>query len=110
MPVWLRKDLILKIHAEQLALHGGLDGFLDGGEARLESAIARPETMLGYLPDTTLTELAASFAVAVAKGHPFVDGNKRTACVASLLFLRFNGLEIAASDDELASLFEDVAS
>jgi len=61
------------------------------------------------VPDTSLEELAASVAVGIAKGHPFIDGNKRTACVVSLMFLRLNGIEIAAAEDELASVFEDVA-
>ena len=109
MPVWLRKERVLEIHAEQLERHGGLDGFLDGGEGRLEAALARPKLTVDYLPETDIAELAASFAVAIVKGHPFIDGNKRTACVASLLFLRFNGVEISASDDDLAQVFEHLA-
>lgn len=62
------------------------------------------------MPEMSLEELAATMAVGIAKGHPFVDGNKRTACVVSLLFLRLNGIEISASEDELASVFEELAA
>ncbi|HWO19159.1 MAG TPA: type II toxin-antitoxin system death-on-curing family toxin [Kofleriaceae bacterium] len=85
----------------------GEEGILN--EGRLDSALDRPRTVVGYVPDTSLEELAASVAVGIAKGHPFIDGNKRTACVVSLMFLRLNGIEIAAAEDELASVFEDVA-
>jgi len=63
----------------------------------------------GYLPDSTLEELAAQIAVGIAKGHPFVDGNKRTGCVVSLMFLRMNEIEISASEDELVNVFIAVA-
>ena len=106
--VWIRKTLALRVHAAQLELHGGEDGILKPGT--LDGALDRPRTVHGYMPDTSLEELAASLAVGIAKGHPFVDGNKRTACVVSLMFLRLNGIEIDASEDELAAVFEDVAS
>jgi death on curing protein len=59
--------------------------------------------------DSSLEDLAALMAVAIAKGHPFVDGNKRTACAVALMFLQFNGIEISATNDELATVFERVA-
>jgi death-on-curing protein len=57
----------------------------------------------------SIEELAARMAVGIAKGHSFVDGNKRTACVVSLMFLQLNGVEISVPDDELARIFESVA-
>ena len=105
--VWLRKPLALRVHAEQIRRHGGEAGRLN--EGRLDSALDRPRTIVGYVPDASLEELAASMAVGIAKGHPFVDGNKRTACVLSLLFLRLNGVEIAATEADLAEVFEGVA-
>lgn len=107
MPVWLSKDAVLAIHTAQLRRHGGDEGVLKSD--RLEAAIERPKTTFGYLPETTLQELAAKLAVSLAKGHPFVDGNKRTACVASLLFLSLNGIEIVASEEELGDVFIAVA-
>jgi death-on-curing protein len=105
--VWIEKSIALRVHHEQLALHGGQGWNHD--EGRLEGALDRARTVLGYLPDTSLEELAAYMAVGIAKGHAFVDGNKRTACVVSLMFLQFNGIEISASDDEMAAIFEAVA-
>ncbi|TMQ19358.1 MAG: type II toxin-antitoxin system death-on-curing family toxin [Deltaproteobacteria bacterium] len=106
--VWIPKLVALRVHAEQLRRHGGEDGMLN--ERILDSALARARTMVGYLPGAPLEELAASMAVAIAKGHAFVDGNKRTACVVSLMFLRLNGIEISASEDDLAAVFEDIAA
>lgn len=106
--IWIRKPLALRAHAEQLKRHGGDDGMLN--EHRLDAALDRPRTIVGYVPETSLEELAASMAVGIAKGHPFVDGNKRTACVVSLMFLRLNGKPIDADEDDMAGVFEDVAS
>jgi death-on-curing protein len=105
--VWISKQVALRVHAEQLEVHGGRDGFLN--EHHLDAALARARTVIGYVPDISIEELAARLAVGIANGHPFVDGNKRTACVVSLMFLQLNGVEISAPDDELASVFESVA-
>jgi death on curing protein len=95
--VWLSLELILAIHDEQLAEHGGSTGLRDPG--LLDSALARPLNRAGYgEPDTA--ELAAVYALAIAQNHPFIDGNKRTAFVALELFLRLNSLAFAASDAE----------
>jgi death-on-curing protein len=87
--VWLSRQLILAIHDEQLAEHGGATGIRD--EGLLESALARPLNRAGYgEPDAA--ELAAVYAIGVARNHPFVDGNKRTAFAALFMFLALNGL------------------
>lgn len=104
---WIPKAVALGVHREQLRRHGGDAGIRD--EGRLESALARPRNVLSYFPAAPLEELAASLAVGIAKGHPFVDGNKRTAAVMSLLFLRLNGREIFATEDEIAEMFVAVA-
>lgn len=97
MTVWLSRDLILAIHDEQLAEHGGSTGLRDPG--LLESALARPMNRAGYAePD--ISERAALYALAIARNHPFIDGNKRTAFVALELFLRLNRCLFTASDAE----------
>jgi death on curing protein len=106
--VWVSKVVAMRVHAEQLQLHGGEGGILD--ESRLEAALNRARTAIGYVPASSLEDLAARMAVGIAKGHPFVDGNKRTACVVSLMFLKLNGIEISASDSELATVFESIAA
>ena len=97
MTVWLSAELILSIHDEQLAEHGGSTGLRDPG--LLDSALARPLNRAGY-GEPDVAELAAVYALAIAQNHPFVDGNKRTAFVALELFLRLNGCRFAAGDAE----------
>ena len=93
--VWIDSRAIQMIHDEQLAEHGGGAGVRDPG--LLESALSRPINLAAYeKPDAAA--LAASYAVGLAKNHPFVDGNKRTAFVALELFLALNGFELVADD------------
>lgn len=92
---WLNADVLQAVHLEQLAEHGGAPGTRD--EGLFESALARPQNLALYgEPDTF--DLAAAYAVGLAKNHPFIDGNKRTAYVAMELFLVLNGFELAADD------------
>ena len=93
--VWIDRRAILAIHDEQLAEHGGGSGLRDQG--LLESALARPINLAAY-EDPDVAALAASYTVGLAKNHPFVDGNKRTAFVALELFLALNGHELMAGD------------
>jgi death-on-curing protein len=95
--VWLSGQLILAIHDEQLAEHGGPTGLRDAG--LLDSALARPLNRAGY-GEPDVAELAAVYALAIAQNHPFVDGNKRTAFVALELFLRLNGCAFTVGDAE----------
>ncbi|MEA2741383.1 MAG: death on curing protein [Acetobacteraceae bacterium] len=97
MTVWLSGQLILAIHDEQLAEHGGPTGLRDAG--LLDSALARPLNRAGY-GEPDVAELAAVYALAIAQNHPFVDGNKRTAFVALELFLRLNGCTFTIGDAE----------
>jgi death-on-curing protein len=95
---FLDREIILAIHEMQLAEHGGAIGICD--EGLLESAIARPINRAAYETDTDAAALAASYAFDLAKNHPFLDGNKRTAYVAMELFLADNGVVLTASDEE----------
>ncbi|SRR5260221_3627719 len=105
--VWIDARAIIAIHDEQLAEHGGGAGTRDAG--LLESALARPFNLAAYgKPDAAA--LAASYAVAIAKNHPFVDGNKRTSFVALELFLALNGFMLTASDVDCVITMLAVAS
>ena len=86
--IWLDAKDAEAIHAEQLVLHGGLIGTRDPG--LLESALARPLNLAAY-GEPDLSALAAAYAFGVARNHPFVDGNKRTAWILARLFVRLNG-------------------
>jgi death-on-curing protein len=104
---WLESALIHAVHDEQLAEHGGGAGVRDPN--LLESALARPRQLAHYgEPDAA--DLAASYAFGLARNHPFVDGNKRTAFVAAELFLAMNGFELAASDAECVVHMLDLAA
>jgi death-on-curing protein len=97
--LWLEKALVLAIHDRQLAEHGGSAGVRD--EGLLESALARPQQLHAYGdPAPDLADLAAALAHGLARNHPFVDGNKRTAHVAYRTFLALNGAELVATDEE----------
>ena len=99
MIAWLTKALVLAIHDRQLAEHGGSAGVRD--EGLLESALARPQQLHAYGdPAPDLADLAAALACGLARNHPFVDGNKRTAHVAYRTFLALNGAELVATDEE----------
>ena len=99
MTVWLPRHLVVAIHDEQLAEHGGAIGTRD--EGLLDSALARPLNRAGY-GDPDIAELAALHAIAIARNHPFVDGNKRTAYMAMELFIRLNGCRFVATDADAA--------
>jgi death-on-curing protein len=91
--------LVVAIHDEAIYEFGGLAGIRD--EALLESAVDRPRNRLVHEPRSTLFELAATLCVGLAKNHPFLDGNKRTALLATRAFLFLNGylLEPAEADE-----------
>ncbi len=97
-PVWITRAVILAVHDEQLAEHGGGTGLRD--EGLLDSALARPQNRRGYDPNADACALAASYAFGIARNHPFVDGNKRTAFVAAELFLELNGVTLKAEDGD----------
>lgn len=95
-PVWIRPDAVQAIHARQIAEHGGEHGLRDAG--LLDSALNRPRNLLAYGdPPPDLAALAAAYAFGIARNHPFVDGNKRTAYVVCRTFLLVNGRDLDAS-------------
>jgi death on curing protein len=107
-PVWVEKSVVLAIHQRQLAEHGGGDGVRDNG--LLDSALERPKNRLIYGdPPPGLSEMAACYAYAIAKNHPFVDGNKRTAFVVCMIFLRINEKTISATSEEKYQTFLKLA-
>jgi death-on-curing protein len=109
MIVWISKRLALAIHDRQLAEHGGGTGVRD--EALLDSALARPQQSFAYGdPPPDLAALAASLAFGLARNHPFVDGNKRTAAVCCETFIRLNDAVLQADDLSLYPVYLDLAA
>ena len=100
-PTWLDRAIVEALHVDQILEHGGSLGIRD--EGLLESALARPRQTWHYEPLTDLATLAAAYAFGVARNHPFVDGNKRTALVAAYTFLAINGFELEAPEPEAVS-------
>ena len=95
---WISRSSLLLLHGESLATHGGSAGLRD--EGLLDSALARPLNVVAYAGDDVAPDvatLAASYATGLAKNHPFVDGNKRAAFLATGLFLYLNGFRLNAS-------------
>lgn len=105
--VWIDRAVLLAVHDEQLAEHGGALGIRDIG--LFESAIARPQQLAHY-GEPDVAELAAAYAVGVSRNHPFVDGNKRTAFVAAELFLVLNGHELQVDDADCVMVMLAVAA
>lgn len=104
MIIWIEKPLALAIHDRQLSEHGGGTGVRDA--ALLDSALARPQQLFAYGdPPPDLAALAASLAYGIARNHPFVDGNKRTAAVACETFIRLNSSALQADDLELYPVY-----
>jgi death-on-curing protein len=99
-PRWLTVEQVTVIHGMQLAKFGGPPGLRDAGA--LESAVARPQNKFAY-GETDLAALAAAYAFGLARNHPFVDGNKRAAFLAMMVFLRKNGVRFAPDPAEAAA-------
>ena len=93
--VWIEREVIVAVHDMQLAEHGGLPGTRDAG--LLDSALGRPQHLAAY-GEPDIAALAAAYGWGIARNHPFIDGNKRTAFVAAELFLRLNGQALRADD------------
>ena len=106
-PEWLDTDIVLDIHAEQLALFGGGDGMRDLG--LLESALARPLNKFAY-GETDLAALAAAYAFGIARNHPFVDGNKRAAFGSMIVFLGLNGIDLDVPPEDATAIILEVAA
>ena len=103
---WIDKRLLLLLHDESLSMHGGASGMRDAG--LLDSALARPLNIVAY-GDPDVADLAAAYGFGLAKNHPFIDGNKRTAFLAVGLFLRLNGQRLVASQTDATLTMLQVA-
>ena len=98
---WLEQAVVLALHDEQIAEHGGAMGVRDTG--LLSSALARPLQKVAY-GDPTVFDLAAAYAFGILRDHPFTDGNKRTGLLAAYVFLSRNGWELAAPEAETVAM------
>lgn len=87
-PRWIDRTFVEALHHDQLRTYGGRFGIRD--ENLLESALARPQQRWAYESEADLFDLAAAYAFGIAKNHPFIDGNKRTAFAVMVLFLALN--------------------
>lgn len=94
-PVWVAREAILAVHDQLIAEFGGSTGIRDRG--LLDSALGRSENKFAY-GERSVFVLAAAYAFGIAKNHPFVDGNKRTAFVAAAMFLESNGVRFGATE------------
>jgi death-on-curing protein len=106
-PAWLSEAGIRKAHSELIVEHGGSDGVRD--DNLLGSALARPRNLLAY-GEPTIFALAAAYAFGIARNHPFVDGNKRTALISIYMFLGRNGYRFTAPEAEAVVVILDLAA
>lgn len=104
---WIALNSVLPMHKRQIAEHGGTEGIRD--EGLLLSALARPENLHAYGDNPDIAALAASYAFGIAKNHPFLDGNKRTALVVAVTFLNLNGYDFDAPGEETYTMFLQLA-
>ncbi len=104
---WIAKQVVLSIHDRQIAEHGGSSGIRDTD--LLESALNRPLNLAAY-GQPAVHELAASYGYGLAKNHPFMDGNKRTAYVVTRLFLALHGVSLNAAPMDKVRTFEKLAA
>ncbi len=98
---WIEESVVWAVHEAQLAEHGGSAGVRDPG--LLASALARPLNLAAYNGAADAAGLAAAYGFGIARNHPFIDGNKRTAFVCAELFLALNGYQLQAEDANCVS-------
>jgi death-on-curing protein len=106
-PEWLTTQMVVAIHDEQLAIHGGSAGLRD--QALLESALDRPRNRWAY-ESAELPALAAAYGYGIARNHPFVDGNKRTALLSIYTFLGINGIDFVVPEADAAAMILSLAA
>jgi death-on-curing protein len=106
-PRWISRAVVLALHDEQLAEHGGASGLRDAG--LLESALDRPRNLFAY-GEPDLAALAAAYGFGLIRNHPFVDGNKRVSFVVTETFLALVGQEISADDAECLTVWLALAA
>jgi death-on-curing protein len=106
-PIWLDVEIMIDLHAEQLALFGGPDGIRDQG--MLESALGSPINKFTY-GETDLATLAAAYAFGIARNHPFVDGNKRAAFGAIIVLLGLNDIDFLVPPESATAMILSLAA
>ena len=106
-PRWLDTNIVLDVHAEQLALFGGADGVRDLG--LLKSALARPVNKFSF-GETDVAALAAAYAFGLAKNHPFIDGNKRVAFASIIVFVGLNGFDFDVPSEQATVIIMALAA
>jgi death-on-curing protein len=104
---WVNRQALLLLHDESLAEHGGTSGLRDSG--LFDSALAHPVNLALY-GEPDLAALAAYYGVGLAKSHPFVDGNKRTAFLAVGMFLAVNGYRLVTTQADATLAVMKVAA
>ena len=106
-PIWLDVEILIDLHAEQLALFGGPDGIRDQG--MLESALGRPINKF-TCGETDLAALAAAYAFGIARNHPFVDGNEPAAFGAMIMFLGLNDIDFLVPPESATAMILSLAA
>ncbi len=106
-PKWITQSIVVYIHDDQIAAHGGSYGILSSN--LLASAVARPRNLYGYEGITSISRLAASYGYGLVKNHSFVDGNKRTAFQVMFAFLQINRLHLDAPESEVVITMQQLA-
>jgi death on curing protein len=107
-PRWLHTDAVLAMHHSQVTEHGGLHGVRDA--SLLSSALSRPLQKHTYDDSADIFDFAAAYTFGIARNHPFVDGNKRTAFAAAGVFLGLNGYDFNIPEAEAVRVILEVAS
>jgi death-on-curing protein len=102
-PVFLGLDETIEIHHDQIKRYGGRPGIL--GLGILKSTVAMPSaTFDGNYLHTDIFEMASAYLFHIVRNHPFIDGNKRTGAVASIVFLTLNGIDFHADENDLEKI------
>ena len=105
---WLTPAIVAALHRESIARFGGSDGLRD--EGLLESALARPRNRAAYEADASIFALAADYCHGIARNHPFVDGDKRSAILASAAFLSLNGYDFDPPESSVVQMIVGLAA
>ena len=107
-PIWITPTMVQVIHNDQVATHGGAYGLRD--EGLLASALARARHRYGYEEGVDIYRLAADYGYGIARNHPFIDGNKRTAFQVMYVFLKVNGSDLDAPEPEVVLVMQSLAA
>ena len=107
-PIWITTGMVQVIHDDQVATHGGAYGLRD--EGLLASALARSRHRHGYEEGVDIYRLAADYGYGIARNHPFIDGNKRTAFQVMYVFLKVNGSDLDAPEPEVVLVMQSLAA